>query len=179
MVENLLDFGRMESGRRTYQMEEANPVVIAEQVVDDFKEQLSATTDRLQWKPPGNDCGTLVRADRDALTLALRNLIDNALKYSPESTTVNVSVEERNGLAGISVEDHGPGIPKHEQRQIFRKFVRGASAKQLNVKGTGIGLAMAYQIVRAHGGRLDLASRTGQGSRFTIWLPVQPEDQRL
>jgi signal transduction histidine kinase len=179
MVESLLDFGRMEAGRHTYQMEDANAVEIAEHVVDDFKEQLSATTDRLQWQAPGNDVGTLIRADRDALTLALRNLIDNALKYSPESTTVNVSVERRNGLAGISVEDHGPGIPKDEQRRIFRKFVRGASAKQLNVKGTGIGLAMAHQIVRAHGGRLDLASRTGHGSRFTIWLPVQPEDHGL
>ena len=108
------------------------------------------------------------------MALALRNLIDNALKYSPESATVAISVVRRGDLAGISVEDRGPGISKEEQLAIFRKFVRGEAARERNVKGTGIGLALADQIVKAHGGCLELASEPGHGSRFTILLPEQP-----
>jgi signal transduction histidine kinase len=69
------------------------------------------------------------------------------------------------------------GIPRQEQRDVFRKFIRGSSARKLNVKGTGIGLTMADQIVKAHGGRLELTSEPGTGSRFTILLPMQA-DQR-
>jgi two-component system phosphate regulon sensor histidine kinase PhoR len=77
-------------------------------------------------------------------------------------------------LTGISVEDHGAGITKQEQREVFRKFVRGTAARALNVRGTGIGLAMVDQIVKAHGGHLELTSEPGRGSRFTMWLPTHP-----
>ena len=165
MVESLLDFGRIESGRRTYQMETTSTLDLARDVVEEVGssrvvlETSQATTD--------------VHADRDALALALRNLVDNALKYSPVESTVRVSVEARGDMASISVEDQGSGIAKDEQRKVFRKFVRGASASTMNVKGTGIGLTMADQIVRAHGGRLDLVSEPSRGSRFTILLPVR------
>jgi signal transduction histidine kinase len=170
MVESLLDFKRMEAGRRTYHLEEENAVALAASVVDEFRD--NAKGPRVELHAPAHPVP--IRADRDALDLALRNLVDNAIKYSPESTTVAVDVESENGWTRISVEDHGVGIPKHEQRGIFRKFVRGASAKTLNIKGTGIGLTMANQIVKAHGGRIELASEPGQGSRFTIVLRAVP-----
>ena len=77
----------------------------------------------------------------------------------------------RGAFVGIAVEDEGPGIPKDEQRTIFQKFARGSAARALNVKGTGIGLTMADQIVRAHGGRLELDSEPGRGTRFTTLSP--------
>lgn len=140
-------------------------------MVDEFREHSTRGAQRIDLQAPSGPLH--VRADRDALALALRNLLDNAVKYSPEDSTVSVSVESQDGLAGISVEDKGVGIPKEEQREGFRKFTRGSSAKKLNVKGTGIGLTMADQIVKAHGGRLELASEPGRGSRFTILLPVR------
>jgi signal transduction histidine kinase len=93
-------------------------------------------------------------------------------------------VDSDGAFTGISVEDRGPGIGSEEQRDVFRKFVRGSAARTLNVKGTGIGLAMADQIVKAHGGRLELSSEPGRGSRFTILLPTvsgvtQQSAQRL
>jgi signal transduction histidine kinase len=167
MVESLLDFKRMEAGRRTYRMEDANAVELARSVVDEFRDDSSGH--RIELAAPPSPAP--IRADHEALGLALRNLMDNAIKYSPESTTVTVSVECNNGLTGISVQDEGVGIPKHEQRDVFRKFVRGSSAKNLQVKGTGIGLAMVAQIVEAHRGRIELISEPGHGSRFTILLP--------
>ena len=167
MVESLLDFGRMEAGRRKYHMLATTAAELARQVVEEI------SSPRLELHAPADP--QRIYADREALALALRNLLDNAIKYSPESSPVSVSVERYDGFAGISVQDHGAGIPKREQRDVFRKFVRGSSARDLNVKGTGIGLAMARQIVRAHGGRLELASEPGHGSRFTILLPVRAD----
>ena len=164
MVENVLDFGRIESGRRTYHMETTTAADLARQVVEEV------ASPRVVLDASSNPAP--IRADRDALALALRNLVDNALKYSPEVSPVRVSVQPRGAFAGISVEDQGAGIGKDERRKVFRKFVRGTAADAMNVKGTGIGLAMAEQIVRAHGGRLELVSEPPHGSRFTILLPV-------
>jgi two-component system phosphate regulon sensor histidine kinase PhoR len=177
MVESLLDFGRMEAGRRTYQLEDTSAAELARQVVDEYRGQAPFPAERVALQVPPSHSDEQqrtrrIKADREAIGLALRNLLDNALKYSAESSTVSVSVESRGDFAGISVEDHGAGIPLQEQRDVFRKFVRGTAARTLNVKGTGIGLAMADQIVKAHGGRLELFSEPGRGSRFTVWLPV-------
>ena len=72
------------------------------------------------------------------------------------------------------MDDEGPGVSKAETEEIFRKFTRGAAATKMNVKGTGIGLTLAAEIVRAHGGRVELTSEPGRGSRFTTLLPLQP-----
>jgi signal transduction histidine kinase len=171
LVESLLDFGRMEAGRRTYRMEETNAAALARRVVEEFRDRPDGSGERLAFAT--REEGLMVRADRDAIALALRNLVDNALKYSPESSPVAISVSGRGDLTGISVEDRGPGIAKEEQRAVFGKFVRGAAARAGNVKGTGIGLTLAEHIVKAHGGWVELASEPGRGSKFTILLPAQ------
>ena len=74
-------------------------------------------------------------------------------------------------MVGITVEGKGPGLSRHERRRVFRKFVRGAAARQSNVKGTGIGLAIVNAVIKAHGGSVDLQSTPGHGSRFTLLLP--------
>lgn len=170
MVEGLLDFGRLESGRRVYQLEDTDAVELVRGVVGAFAEPTLSTAHQLEVQAPS--ALVPIRADRETLTLALRNLLDNAVKYSPPRSTVTTSVEQRGSRVRICVEDHGAGIPAHEQRVVFGKFVRGSSAQQMNVKGTGIGLTMAARIVQAHHGRLELDSDTGRGSRFTIVLPT-------
>lgn len=173
MVESLLDFGRMEAGRHIYHMEDADAAELVRRVVDEFREEASTNARRVELDmPPGE---RRIRADREAITRALWNLLENAVKYSPESSTVRVLVEYQRGHLAISVEDQGVGIPKHEQRQVFRKFVRGTSSRTLNVKGSGIGLSMVDHIVKAHRGRVALESEPGRGSRFTILLPMKPE----
>jgi signal transduction histidine kinase len=112
-----------------------------------------------------------VRADGEALGLAVWNLLDNAVKYSSDCHTVWIETKREGAGAAITVRDGGPGIPPGEQDRIFEKFVRGSAAASSLVKGTGIGLSLARHIVRAHGGEIRLASQPGQGSAFTIFIP--------
>ena len=164
MVEGLLDFGRIESGRHVYTLEDLNMLDVAARVVNE------RASPRVHLNMAGG--APHVRADREALVLAVQNLLDNAIKYSPESSSIDVSVEARDGRVGISVEDRGAGMSPAEQRDIRRKFVRGSAARMMNVKGTGIGLAIVEQVARAHHGRLDVRSEPGRGSRFTLWVPA-------
>ncbi len=112
------------------------------------------------------------RGDREALSRVFRNLIENAVKYSPGEPAVWVSVSNGDGRVRVSVRDRGMGIPLEEQRRIFDTFVRGAAATASGIKGTGIGLAMASRIVDAHGGEIQVESAPGQGSVFTVVLPA-------
>ena len=175
MVESLLDFGRIESGRRTYELAATDAIAFVTDTVREFREQRVEDAPRLRLTSPDESSGTrlVIHVDRGALTVALRNLIDNAIKYSPASGSVTVSVKPAGPFVGISVDDEGPGVSKAEIHDIFQKFTRGAAARTMNVKGTGIGLTLAAEIVRAHGGRLELTSEPGRGSRFTTFLPLQ------
>ena len=173
MVESLLDFGRMDSGRRSYDFRATDAIELIDQVVQEFADRSTTTAHRIDTSSvSASGRAVCVHADREALALALRNLLDNAIKYSPESAPVRLAVTVANGTVAVSVEDRGPGVSAEERRAIFRKFTRGTAARSLNVKGTGIGLTMADQIVKAHGGRLELDSEAGRGSVFTMILPV-------
>lgn len=170
-VENLLDFGRIDAGRRTYEFEEIDAIQLVARVAQEYTDRSPAAARRIEQSLPERE-DIVVRADREALALAIRNLLDNAMKYSPESAPVRLAIARTSGTVAMSVEDRGAGIGAQERRDIFRRFTRGAAAKALHVKGTGIGLTMADQIVKAHGGRLELESEPGRGSTFTIVLPA-------
>jgi two-component system sensor histidine kinase KdpD len=112
--------------------------------------------------------GLLVDADRDLLGLALRQLLDNAVKYSPSTSTIEIAAIG-NGAVDIAVRNTGPAIPEREQARILERFYRGTQAR--HVPGTGIGLAIVQQIVRAHGGSLSVSSTVEAGTSFTLSLP--------
>jgi two-component system sensor histidine kinase SenX3 len=110
--------------------------------------------------------------DEEAFRRALRNLLDNAMKYSPVCRTVWVNGAIQDHQVLISVRDQGMGIGADEQQAIFQKFVRGDAAKKAGIKGTGIGLAMVQQIAKAMDGEIRLQSEVGVGSTFTLVLPL-------
>jgi len=168
LVESLLDFGRMEAGARPYRLERLDAGRFVRDTVEEFKLETGPADLALECAVP--DQGPIVKADREALTQALWNLLDNAVKYSGDKALVRVEVEAGNEIA-IRVRDKGAGILPSERKRIFRKFVRGSSATACGVKGTGIGLAMVKHIVDAHAGRLLVESEPKQGSTFTILLP--------
>jgi signal transduction histidine kinase len=105
------------------------------------------------------------------------NLLDNAIRYSASSPVVQIEVTRYNQGVAIHVRDFGSGIPAAEQKDIFRKFVRGSSSKAASEKGAGIGLTIVQQIVNAHGGRVTLKSALGEGSTFSVLLPALEEEK--
>ncbi len=170
LVEDLLDFGRMESGRKQYRIEPHEVFSLVRAAVAEFREE--ALPGGFEVEMNLDTRAATIEADEEALRRAIRNLLENAVKYSPECRTVWVEGRVNHREVAISVRDRGMGIEPREQRDIFQKFVRGAAAKNAGIKGTGIGLSMVQQIVEACGGRILIESETGAGSTFTIVLPL-------
>jgi signal transduction histidine kinase len=169
LVESLLDFGRMEAGSSPYRLEPLDACAFVRSVVEQFEHEAEGRGYHVELDVDGT--AATIDGDRQALTNALWNLLDNAVKYSLECRTVWVDVTRQDTRLAIRVRDQGLGIPRGEHTEIFRKFVRGAAAKAENIKGTGIGLAMVDHIVKAHGGEVRLQSEPGAGSAFTLLLP--------
>ncbi len=118
----------------------------------------------------------LVLVDADLIEIVLRQLLDNAAKYSVPAGAITIGAKAGEGAVVIRVEDQGPGIPEEEQARIFEKFYRSAKERS-QVKGTGMGLAIAREIVHAHGGEIGLKSSPGQGSEFYFSLPIAPQEK--
>jgi signal transduction histidine kinase len=167
LVEALLNFGRMEAGARPYRFEEVDAAELAQRVAAEFETEI-ASGRNLELYGYG---GCRFHADPEALRVALRNLVDNALKYSPHDRTVWLEWGLENSRVAIRVRDRGAGITPAERKEIFRKFVRGTAAADGNVKGSGVGLAMVRHIVDAHHGEIQMESQVGIGSTFTVLLP--------
>jgi signal transduction histidine kinase len=170
LVESLLDFGRMEAGAHPFRMETLALAPLVGEVIREF--QRDGGTDDFIFDLEVGSGEDLVWADREALSRALRNLLENAVKYSGQARRVTVGVRRQHDTVAISVRDEGLGVPRHEQEDIFKKFVRGAASRTHGITGTGIGLAMVRYIADAHGGRVTVESVVGQGSTFTIFLPA-------
>ncbi len=173
-VETLLDFGRIEAGAQRYALEPADPALVVSRIVEQFRARPEAARHSLEIE--AGDTLPSIRVDADAFSHALSNLLDNAAKYSPDDAPIRVVVERAGSRVAVRVRDHGPGVPAGERRRIFQKFVRGAAARHSAVKGTGVGLAMARQIVRAHHGDIQIESEPSGGSTFSILLPVVEQE---
>jgi signal transduction histidine kinase len=171
-VDTLLDFGRVESGVARYEMEPMDPSPLVSHIVSAFRED-PASVGRVVDLEVGEGLPH-VAVDRQAIALVLRNLLENAVKYAAAPAPIRVEVRRDSDHSGVvvSVSDEGPGIPHNEQQAVFEKFVRGSAARTSGIRGTGVGLALARQIVHAHGGRITLRSEVGRGSTFSVWLPA-------
>jgi signal transduction histidine kinase len=112
-----------------------------------------------------------VRADADALDRVLKNLISNALKYSPAGTCVRVRARRAPGVVAVDVEDEGPGVPPDDLERIFEPYYRVPATARIE-RGTGLGLAVVKSLVEAHGGRIRAERRDGCGTRMTFVLPA-------
>ena len=168
LVEGVLDFKRFEAGGAAYRFEPIDAGRFVRDVVSDFEARAAERGVHVELAVPDDELSVV--ADRDALTRAIWNLLDNAAKYSPECHTIWVDVRRDADRVSITVQDRGIGIPANQHEAVFERFVRGAESKALGIKGTGIGLAMVKTIVQAHGGEIRLTSEPGRGSRFTMLL---------
>jgi two-component system phosphate regulon sensor histidine kinase PhoR len=172
LIDNVLDFARIERGKASYDFAEGQLDDVIERALDLAryrveKEKMRLRTEIQPGLPP-------VRMDENAMTLVLLNLVDNAVKYAADGKEIDVRLYRTPGGVTLSVRDRGPGIPLDEQPRIFERFYRARTARDRNVRGSGIGLALVKHIVEAHGGRLAVDSAPGQGATFTVALPAAP-----
>jgi signal transduction histidine kinase len=177
MIERVLDWARMEAGRRVYEFESVPAAELAGDALRALRSQrlLEDGPDFVDVDVPADL--PEVRADRDAIVEALLNLLQNAVKYTPPPRTIVLRGTAAGGFVGLAVKDDGPGIPKRDRRRVFEKFyqvdTRLSSPAQGTVdRGSGLGLSIVRAVARAHGGRVELETEVGHGSTFTLWLPV-------
>jgi signal transduction histidine kinase len=168
LIGDVLDTSRIESGAFSYRFEEVD----LGRVVDEAVETAALAQQEVPVVASIRGALPAIRGDRTRLRQVLGNLIENAVKYSPEGSEVRVSAAASNGEVRIAVRDAGPGIPLDHQSRIFEKFGR-VDVPGASKPGTGLGLFIARSIAEAHGGSLDVSSGPEPGSTFTLTLPVE------
>ena len=173
LIENLLDFSKIEAGVKEYEFVETDAAEMCWDVVSRFKEQVAPQEFTIESEIPEEL--PRVHADREALSRALFNLLDNAVKYSGDSRKICLKTWLDESNIFIEVEDEGVGIGKEEQQRVFEKFYRSGTIHECSVKGSGIGLTIVDHIVKAHGGELNLESELGKGTKVRIRLPKKRE----
>jgi len=170
LVDNILDFARLEAGQRVFKFTDVDLSEVIRETLDSFRLRLEDQGFTLSVEVP--DDLPLVRGEPAAIAQCLLNLLDNAMKYSRQHKEIQVSAATRDGAVALSVRDKGLGILPRDQRRVFEKFVRLETGLVHDVKGAGLGLSLVDQIVRAHGGRIELTSAPDEGSTFTLVFPA-------
>ncbi|MBN2087968.1 hypothetical protein JW964_00055 [candidate division KSB1 bacterium] len=170
LVNNILDFSKIESHSKKYVFQMIQPDLW-------LRETLSVTQFHLDQKGFALDVRIdaqvpRIKADREAITQAFTNLLDNAVKFSGDSRNIQVCLEKVNTEIHISVRDWGVGIEPADQKHIFQKFYRVGSSLIHDVKGTGLGLSLVKHIMQVHHGRIEVKSELGQGSTFSLFFPI-------
>lgn len=170
LINNVLDFSRMDDGKKEYNFEEADLVALIRNSLEAYKFHIRDMGFNIESELP--DEPILLKIDKDAISQALLNLLSNAVKYSENRKYIRVTVRKDSFSAFISVADHGVGIAKDELKKIFDKFYRVPDDKIKETRGSGLGLTLTKHIIKAHGGSIEVESNPGEGSRFTIRIPL-------
>ena len=170
LINNILDFSRIEAGRKEYEFRETNVAELVHNTLDSYRYQIEQQGFAFEESIDSNL--PPVRVDREAIARALVNLVNNALKYSTDEKFLGVKLYRENGVLKLEVADRGIGIARRDQAKIFEKFYRTGDPLVHNTKGSGLGLSLVRHITQAHGGEIAVESTPGKGSKFTLSLPL-------
>ena len=170
LINNILDFSRIEAGRKEYDFRETDIAELVRNTLDSYRYQIEQQGFALEEQiDPGIPA---VKVDREAIARALVNLVNNALKYSDSEKFLAVRLYRDQSVLKLEVSDRGIGIERNEQARIFEKFYRTCDPLVHTTKGSGLGLSLVRHITQAHGGDVEVESTPGRGSKFTVWLPL-------
>jgi signal transduction histidine kinase len=184
LINNVLDFARMERGEKEYKFESCDLKEVVHETVESYRPQLEANGFQVRLALPAEE--VLVNGDCDALSQVLVNLLSNAEKYSANGKEITVELLEAGPLrcadrtpqrgvpavAELRMLDRGPGVPRGSEEKIFEQFYRANDSLSSGIQGSGLGLTLARQIARAHGGDIRYEPREGGGSCFVVSLPM-------
>ena len=169
LVQEIIDLSRIQDQNP---MENAAEISL-NKVIDEAIYQSKIRAEKRQVQINfSNEEEVLFSGDRKQLVMAISNLIENAINYSPEQTTVNVVLRKVNDVAEISVSDQGVGIAEQDLERIFERFYRVDQARSRETGGTGLGLSIVKHVISNHGGDIQVWSVPGTGSTFTVLLPL-------
>jgi two-component system phosphate regulon sensor histidine kinase PhoR len=170
LIDNVLDFAKIERGMGVYEFAESDIGEVVARAIEVPQRRLAAAGMTLEAELEQDL--PLVKLDANAFTLAVLNLIDNAIKYAAEGKKIHLTLRRDDDRLTLSVRDWGPGIPIDEHAQIFERFYRARAIRLKPIRGSGIGLALVQHIAHAHGGDVHVDSSPGKGATFHLWLPI-------
>lgn len=177
IVNKILNFSKMEAGKRTYNFTQNNVNFLIEEILSTYSFHLKNKGFDYSFEKdeslPDQEC------DGEAITEAVINLIDNAIKYSSDTKKIEISTSFSKGNVAIDVKDYGIGIADKDKKRIFEKFYRVSTGLVHNTKGTGLGLSLVKHIVDAHNGEIIIESEPGKGTTFTLLLPLKVKSGEL
>ena len=174
MVEELLQFSRLEDGRFTLQVEDTDLQAELEDAVYSYRELFRQDGIALEYSSDRAEYGEVISGDPERLKQVFCNLLDNAAKHGGSGKRIAVHLSQQEGEYVITIRDFGPGIPEAELPYVKQKFYKGSS----KARGSGIGLAVCDEIVQRHGGRLDIANAEGGGAVVTVYLPLKKQAEQ-
>ncbi|MEX2445429.1 MAG: ATP-binding protein [Alkalispirochaeta sp.] len=171
IIEDLLQLSRLEQSHQSITTEEVNLPALSQRIRSNAEPRAREKSITLR-ENPGN--ATTARAAASLLEQAITNLVDNAITYCPDESTIDIVFELRDGELIVAVTDNGPGIPSVDQPRLFERFYRVDRARSRALGGTGLGLAIVKHIAQAHGGSVTVESAPRRGSTFRISIPQTP-----
>jgi len=178
LINDLLNVARIEEGRYLYKPVLLDLASLTQAVVNTYQEESKKKKIIFEFEAPKEKLPG-VMADSEKMQLAIQNLIDNAIRYTPAGGKVKVFLKKTDKNIEFSVKDSGIGIPKEQQKRVFTKFFRAANAIRTETEGTGLGLFIAKNIVEAHGGKIWFESEEGRGTTFFFIIPIEEEFKRF
>jgi len=170
LVNDMLDVSRIEDGRFGYNFSKQNFLETLNEVVENLQGQIKEHHINFSMKIPSEV--PLVTLDRDKITLVLQNLLENAVKYTPDNGKVSIDVKTTAKVLKVSVKDNGVGVPAEDQKKIFTKFFRAQNVMRMETEGSGLGLFIVKNIISKHGGEISFKSEEGRGTEFTFEIPL-------
>ena len=177
LVENILDFSRIEKAKKTYRIEATSMADSTKKVIERFR--LLVDVDGVLIKENIENDLPLLMLDAEAYEQALLNLLDNAVKYSREEKVIEISARLEDDSIIVAVADHGIGISKKDSEKIFEKFYRSPIPDGRKIPGSGIGLTLVKEIIEAHGGTIKVESKIGKGSTFILSFPISKDNTKM